>query len=110
LRHVESLRLLGGGQGRARLRVPGDLQSEFVGARDTDELLQARGLRLPAESADPAIRGAADPAPDVGGLALSRRNQYLRRNGVDSTRAEQGRSIPFGAAELEAIHRPGAGS
>src|SRR5205823_3908916 len=34
---------------------------------------------------------------------------YLRRNGVDSTRAEQGRSIPFGEAELEAIHRPEAG-
>ena len=30
-----------------------------------DELVQAGDLRLPAEPADPALRRAADPAPDV---------------------------------------------
>ena len=64
--HVQSRRLLQGSQRRDCLRMAGDLQTEFVGAGGADELTEAGDLCLPAETADLAVRSAADPAPNFG--------------------------------------------
>ena len=103
--HVQSLRLLRGSQWRDRLRMSGDLQAELVGTRGADELTEGGDLCLPAKTADLAVRSAADPAPNFGGLVRGHFGQHIGRNGVDSTRPEEGRGIPLRHAEGDALRR-----
>ena len=83
--------------------MAGDLQAELVGAGDADELMQAGDLRLPAEPPDPALLGAAHPAPDLGRLARRRGDQHLGRDLVDPAQAEQGRRVPLDDVRLNPV-------
>ena len=105
LGQVKSSRLRERGQRRGRLRMPRYLKAQLVSTRTANKLVQTRKLSLPAKPADPALFGTADSSLDVGGLTCGHRHQDLRRDIVNSARAEQRGGVAFGETEIEPVRR-----
>ena len=83
--------------------MTGDFQAQLIGTGATDELVQARNLRLRAEPADPETPFRILVAGDFsGGTGKNRRTIEIDRDNFDAVmeRVAPELSLPFGSGDV----------